>query len=124
MAVGVGRLGLDNDFVGPDVNKGHVHLIDGRVYNADEIATETVVVDGVGQKLTLRIENVRGGGGGRGGFHSFARFGLSILQNMPFVTSKKNLRIMFLGQYVARPVMVPDLLTKSKQVCKNKVSGD
>lgn len=65
MAVGVGRLGLDNDFVGPDANKGHVHLIDGRVYNADEIATETVVVDGIGQKLTLKIENVRGGGGQR-----------------------------------------------------------
>ena len=60
-----GSLGLDTDIAGTDANSGHVHLVDGRIYNADEIATETVVVDGVGQKLTLKIENVRGGGGQR-----------------------------------------------------------
>ena len=54
-------LGLDAD-VG---STGQIHSIDERIYNADETATETVVVDGVGQKLTLKIENVRGGGGQR-----------------------------------------------------------
>ncbi len=35
------------------------------MYVADDVATETTVVDSVGQRLTLRIENIRGGGGQR-----------------------------------------------------------
>ena len=34
-------------------------------YSVDDIADETTVVDSVGQRLTLRIENIRGGGGQR-----------------------------------------------------------
>jgi hypothetical protein len=34
-------------------------------YSAADIADETTVVDSLGQRLTLRIENVRGGGGQR-----------------------------------------------------------
>jgi hypothetical protein len=34
-------------------------------YSSADIADETTVVDSVGQRLTLRIENVRGGGGQR-----------------------------------------------------------
>lgn len=35
------------------------------LYSAADVANETVVVDGVGQRLTLNIENIRGGGGQR-----------------------------------------------------------
>lgn len=34
-------------------------------YSQSDIATETTVVDGIGQRLTLNIENIRGGGGQR-----------------------------------------------------------
>lgn len=34
-------------------------------YSQNDIASETTVVDGVGQRLTLSLENVRGGGGQR-----------------------------------------------------------
>ena len=44
---------------------GKVHAIEGVTYSAADIADETTVVDSVGQRLTLRIENVRGGGGQR-----------------------------------------------------------
>lgn len=39
--------------------------MDSRAYANEEIASETIVVDGVGQRLRLHIENVRGGGGQR-----------------------------------------------------------
>jgi hypothetical protein len=35
------------------------------MYTAADVANETTVVDGVGQRLTLSIENIRGGGGQR-----------------------------------------------------------
>lgn len=35
------------------------------MYSTEDVANETVVVDGVGQRLTLNIENIRGGGGQR-----------------------------------------------------------
>ena len=44
---------------------GKVHAIEGVTYAAADIAEETTVVDSVGQRLTLRIENVRGGAGQR-----------------------------------------------------------
>lgn len=34
-------------------------------YSTADIATETIVVDGAGQRLALNIENIRGGGGHR-----------------------------------------------------------
>jgi hypothetical protein len=48
---------------GPD--NGRIHVVSGRSFEASDIATETVVVDNSGQKLTLRIENIVGGGGQR-----------------------------------------------------------
>lgn len=44
---------------------GKVHAIEGVTYSAADISDETTVVDSVGQRLNLRIENVRGGGGQR-----------------------------------------------------------
>ena len=44
---------------------GKVHAIEGTTYSAADIADETTVVDSIGQRLTLRIENIRGGGGQR-----------------------------------------------------------
>jgi hypothetical protein len=35
------------------------------MYSPSDVANETTVVDGIGQRLTLNIENVRGGGGQR-----------------------------------------------------------
>jgi hypothetical protein len=63
--ISAGSLGLDTDIASGDTANGRFHVVDSRVYTADDIATETVVVDSVGQKLTLKIENVRGGGGQR-----------------------------------------------------------
>ena len=44
---------------------GKVHSVETMTYSANDVATETSVVDGVGQRLTLSIENTRGGGGQR-----------------------------------------------------------
>jgi hypothetical protein len=44
---------------------GKVHSVDSVTYSASDVASETTVVDGVGQRLTLKIENTRGGGGQR-----------------------------------------------------------
>jgi hypothetical protein len=35
------------------------------MYTAADVANETTVVDGFGQRLTLNVENIRGGGGQR-----------------------------------------------------------
>lgn len=56
-------LGLDTG--NPDDNDGRVHSVESVNYSTDDIATETCVVDSVGQRLTLGIENSRGGGGQR-----------------------------------------------------------
>jgi hypothetical protein len=65
--VAAGSLGLDADLAVTETGRasGQIHLVDNRVYTTEELATETVVVDSVGQKLILKIENVRGGGGHR-----------------------------------------------------------
>ena len=42
-----------------------MHSIETIAYSPDDVATETTVVDGIGQRLTLNLENVRGGGGQR-----------------------------------------------------------
>ena len=39
--------------------------MDSAAFSLDEVATETTVVDGIGQRLTLYLENIRGGGGER-----------------------------------------------------------
>jgi hypothetical protein len=44
---------------------GKIHSVESVAYSQSDIATETTVVDGIGQRLTLRLENVRGGGGQR-----------------------------------------------------------
>lgn len=55
----------DIEHTDPDRVGGRVHAIEGMTYSAGDIADETTVVDSVGQRLTLRIENIRGGGGQR-----------------------------------------------------------
>jgi hypothetical protein len=62
-ATGVSTLGLDTG--NPGDNDGRVHSVESVNYSADDIATETCVVDSIGQRLTLGIENSRGGGGQR-----------------------------------------------------------
>lgn len=44
---------------------GKAYRIDTAIFFPQDVAEETTVVDGVGQRLTLNIENVRGGGGQR-----------------------------------------------------------
>jgi hypothetical protein len=44
---------------------GKVHAVESAVYSSSDVATSTTVVDSVGQRLTLKLENVRGGGGQR-----------------------------------------------------------
>jgi hypothetical protein len=44
---------------------GKVHRIDTALFFPEDIASETSVVDTVGQRLRLNIENIRGGGGQR-----------------------------------------------------------
>jgi len=48
-----------------DAARGKVHRVESQVYSPADVASETTVVDSVGQRLTLGIENVRGGGGQR-----------------------------------------------------------
>lgn len=45
--------------------QGKVHAVESAVYSSNDVASSTTVVDSVGQRLTLSIENVRGGGGQR-----------------------------------------------------------
>jgi len=44
---------------------GKTYRIDTAFFSPQDVAAETAVVDGVGQRLMLNIENVRGGGGQR-----------------------------------------------------------
>lgn len=48
-----------------EATAGKVHSVDSATFSQHEIATETTVVDGIGQRLTLQLENIRGGGGQR-----------------------------------------------------------
>lgn len=50
---------------GMDTPDGKVHSVETNMYSPQDVAAETEVVDSIGQKLTLSIENVRGGGGQR-----------------------------------------------------------
>jgi hypothetical protein len=44
---------------------GKVHTVESNVYAPQDVAAETAVVDSIGQRLILNIENIRGGGGQR-----------------------------------------------------------
>lgn len=44
---------------------GKVHAVESNIYSPNDVAAETAVVDSIGQRLTLSIENIRGGGGQR-----------------------------------------------------------
>ncbi|KAG7355258.1 vacuolar-sorting-associated protein 13 C-terminal domain containing protein [Nitzschia inconspicua] len=59
-----GGLGMDADSHGHK-GAGKVHSVETIMYSASDVANETTVVDGVGQRLILNIENIRGGGGQR-----------------------------------------------------------
>lgn len=48
-----------------DALDGKVHTVEGNIYSPQDVAAETAVVDSIGQRLTLSIENTRGGGGQR-----------------------------------------------------------
>lgn len=48
-----------------DAAGGKTFRIDTAVFFPQDVAAETTLVDGVGQRVTLNIENVRGGGGQR-----------------------------------------------------------
>ncbi|CAJ1965882.1 unnamed protein product [Cylindrotheca closterium] len=59
-------LGLDTSIGGmAAAEQGKVHAVESAVYSSNDVATSTTVVDSVGQRLTLSIENARGGGGQR-----------------------------------------------------------
>jgi len=53
------------DAGGIEGSDGKIHSVESTTYTPSDVAAETTVVDGVGQRLTLSIENVRGGGGQR-----------------------------------------------------------
>ncbi|CAB9515429.1 Putative vacuolar protein sorting-associated protein [Seminavis robusta] len=62
---GAGAMGLDTG-LGMDTPEGRkVHAVEGNIYSPFDVALETAVVDSIGQRLTLSIENIRGGGGQR-----------------------------------------------------------
>jgi hypothetical protein len=56
---------LLQDLAGVENVGGKTYRIDTGVFLPQDVAAETTVVDGLGQKLTLNIENIRGGGGQR-----------------------------------------------------------
>lgn len=56
-------LGLDT--AGGANEGGKVHGIEHETFDPSDVVSETEVVDSVGQRLTLKIENIRGGGGQR-----------------------------------------------------------
>ena len=58
-----GIMGLDTG--DPGDHEGKVHSVSSVTYSLDDIATETTVIDSIGQRLTLGIDNSRGGGGQR-----------------------------------------------------------
>ena len=56
---------LDSELDIGEVVDGKTYKIDSVVYFPHDVVDETTVVDGLGQRLILNIENVRGGGGQR-----------------------------------------------------------
>jgi hypothetical protein len=45
--------------------EGKTYRIDTAIFSPQDVAAETTVVDGIGQRVALNIENLRGGGGQR-----------------------------------------------------------
>ena len=58
-------LGFDEGLNNMNSPDGKVHAVETHVYSPNDVAAETAVVDSIGQRLTLNIENIRGGGGQR-----------------------------------------------------------
>lgn len=59
-------LGFDDTGVeGMSSADGKVHSVESVMLSSSDIASSTTVVDSIGQKLTLKIDNVQGGGGQR-----------------------------------------------------------
>jgi hypothetical protein len=54
-----------SDVSGIDKVDGKTYKIDTFLFFPEDVAQHTTVVDGIGQRLTLNVENVRGGGGQR-----------------------------------------------------------
>lgn len=48
-----------------DGTGGKIHSVDSAAFSQDDIAAETTLVDGIGQRISLNLENLRGGGGQR-----------------------------------------------------------
>lgn len=61
----VSRFQLHSDVSGVDKVEGQTYKMDTFLFFPQDVADETTVVDGLGQRLPLNIENVRGGGGQR-----------------------------------------------------------
>jgi hypothetical protein len=53
------------DESGSNFTEGKMYKIDNFQFLADDVAPQTTIVDGLGQRLTITIENIRGGGGQR-----------------------------------------------------------
>lgn len=58
------RTRLGEDFNNENFD-GKTYKIDNFHYFADDVARQTTIVDSLGQKLLLNLENIRGGGGQR-----------------------------------------------------------
>jgi len=56
---------LNSDVSDIDKVGGTTYKMDSLFFSSQEVADETTVVDGLGQRLPLNIENIRGGGGQR-----------------------------------------------------------
>ena len=53
------------DMESPALADGKTYRVDSSVFSPDDVSDETTLIDSVGQKITLSIENIRGGGGQR-----------------------------------------------------------
>ncbi|GKY92544.1 hypothetical protein MPSEU_000224700 [Mayamaea pseudoterrestris] len=62
---GKSDLGLDLGMVAMDHVGGKTYRTDTATFFPQDVVAETIVVDSLGQRLTLNIDNVRGGGGQR-----------------------------------------------------------
>lgn len=56
---------VSQDETGIENAGGKTYRLDTVFFFPEDVAAETVVVDSIGQRLTLNIENIRGGGGQR-----------------------------------------------------------
>ena len=59
------KLGFDSMNDSEDIGDSNMNDARNVTYSVDDVVTETTVVDSLGQRLTLKISNVMGGGGQR-----------------------------------------------------------